>query len=91
MVIKNRVLVVLFSALSILSFSAFASPVNVNKASPEEISSALSGIGPAKALAISKRCKMATCTKPDDLLAVKGIGEKTLAKISGDLRFKDKK
>ena len=87
----SSVLVVLFSALSILSFSISASPVNVNKASVEEISSALSGIGPAKAKAVSEHCKKMTCSKPDDLLAVKGIGEKTLAKISADLRFKDKK
>jgi competence protein ComEA len=33
---------------------------------------------------------MAKCNKPEDLLSVKGIGEKTLAKISADLRFKDK-
>ena len=91
MVIRSSVLVVLFSALSILSFSVSASPVNVNKASVEEISSALSGIGPAKAMAISEHCKKLTCSKPGDLLAVKGIGEKTLAKISADLRFKDKK
>ncbi|WEJ63153.1 ComEA family DNA-binding protein [Thiomicrorhabdus lithotrophica] len=91
MVIRSSVLVVLFSALSILSFSVSASPVNVNKASVEEISSALSGIGPAKAMAISEHCKKMTCSKPEDLLAVKGIGEKTLAKISADLRFKDKK
>ena len=91
MVIRSSILVVLFSALSILSFSVSASPVNVNKASAEEISSALSGIGPAKAMAISEHCKKITCSKPDDLLAVKGIGEKTLAKISADLRFKDKK
>ncbi|MDX1353789.1 MAG: helix-hairpin-helix domain-containing protein [Thiomicrorhabdus sp.] len=91
MVIKNRFLVVLLSVLSILSFSVLASPVNVNKASVEEISSSLSGIGPAKASAISEHCKKSACTKPEDLLAVKGIGEKTLAKISADLRFKDGK
>ena len=91
MVIKNRILVVLFSALSILSFSVSASPVNVNTASAEEISAALPGIGPAKAAAISEHCKKMACSKPEDLLTVKGIGEKTLAKISDDLRFKDKK
>jgi len=63
----------------------------VNKASVEEIASSLSGIGPAKASAISAHCKKMKCTKADDLLAVKGVGEKTLAKISADLRFKDSK
>lgn len=90
MVNKNLVLVVLLSGLSFFSVSASASPVNVNKASVDEISSALSGIGPAKAMAISEHCKKMTCSKPEDLLTVKGIGEKTLAKISADLRFKNK-
>ena len=73
-----------------VSFSVSAAPVNVNKASVDEISAALSGIGPAKAEAISKHCKKVKCKKPEDLLAVKGIGEKTLAKIKKDLRFKGK-
>ncbi|QCU89572.1 ComEA family DNA-binding protein [Thiomicrorhabdus sediminis] len=74
-------------ALSILSFQAAASPVNVNTASVEEISSALKGIGPAKAQAISDFCQQKKCTTAEDLLQVKGIGEKTLAKISADLQF----
>ena len=90
MVIKNRIFLVLFSVLSILNFSVSASPVNVNSASVDEIASALSGIGPAKAMAISEHCKKITCSKPEDLLEVKGIGEKTLNKILTDLRFKDK-
>ncbi|VAW49275.1 hypothetical protein MNBD_GAMMA03-1986 [hydrothermal vent metagenome] len=73
-----------------VSFSVSAAPVNVNKASVDEISAALSGIGPAKAEAISKHCKKVKCKKPEDLLGVKGIGEKTLKKISKDLRFKGK-
>lgn len=44
-----------------LSFSVSAAPVNVNKASVDEVSAALAG-----------------------------IGEKTLKKISKDLRFKGK-
>ena len=64
-----------------------AAPVNVNTATPEEISSSLTGIGPSKAQAISEFCKANTCKKPEDLLSVKGIGEKTLAKIAEDLRF----
>lgn len=77
----------LFAVLFSLSFVAQAAPVNVNQASVEEISSSLSGIGPAKASAISDYCKKMTCSKPEDLLEVKGIGEKTLDKISKDLRF----
>ncbi len=74
----------------IMSFSVSAAPVNVNKASVDEIAAALSGIGPAKAKAISEHCKKVKCKKAEDLLAVKGIGEKTLKKIEKDLKFKGK-
>ncbi len=85
MLLKNGLLIALLS----FSASVLASPVNVNTASPDEISSALKGIGPVKAEAISKKCQATTCLKPEDLLQVKGIGEKTLEKIKMDLRFKD--
>jgi competence protein ComEA len=83
MLLKNSFLVALFS----VSTSVLAVPVNVNTASPAEISESLSGIGPAKAEAIVALCKATPCSKPEDLLAVKGIGEKTLEKIRGDLLF----
>lgn len=72
---------------SLLSLSVLASPVNVNTASSEEIAIALSGVGPSKAQAISSYCRETKCTKAEDLLNVKGIGEKTLDKIRADLRF----
>ena len=86
--IKNLISIFAVMLLSLASFAVLASPINVNKASVEEIASSLSGIGPAKAMAISEHCKKMKCTKAEDLLEVKGIGEKTLAKISADLRFK---
>lgn len=70
-----------------VSAGAMASPVNVNSASPGEIASALSGVGPVKAGAISEYCKEVSCSKPEDLLKVKGIGAKTLEKIKSDLQF----
>ncbi|WP_373020545.1 ComEA family DNA-binding protein [Thiomicrorhabdus sp.] len=75
----------------LFSSTVLASPVNVNTASVEEISEALKGIGPSKAAAISAYCKKKTCSRPEDLLNVKGIGEKTLEKIKADLRFVAKK
>lgn len=78
---------VMFSVASLLSFSVLATPVNVNTAEPEEIAIALSGVGPAKAQAISSYCREAKCSKAEDLLSVKGIGDKTLEKIRADLRF----
>ena len=79
--------VFVFIGAMLVSLSVLASPVNVNKASAEEIAIALKGIGPSKAQAISSYCKETKCTKPADLLNVKGIGEKTLDKIKDDLRF----
>lgn len=89
MLSRKSFLVVVFSSLSFFSFNVFASPVNVNSASADQISAALKGIGPAKAMAIVELCHKTACSKPDDLLAVKGIGEKTLEKIALDLRFTD--
>ncbi len=79
---------VLFVALLSASSVVLASPVNVNTASADEIAAALTGIGPAKAMAISELCQAKPCSKPEDLLQVKGIGEKTLEKIKMDLVFK---
>ena len=84
MLLKNSLIIALLS----FSVSVLASPVNVNTASVDEIAAALSGIGPAKAAAISTLCTETPCSKPEDLLQVKGIGEKTLDKIKGDLVFK---
>jgi len=90
MIVKNSLLVALFSCLSFLSFSGLAAPVNVNSASVEMIAESLSGVGPAKASAIFEYCQKMTCSKPEDLLNVKGIGPKTLDKISSELLFNDK-
>ena len=76
-----------FLGAMLVSMSVLASPVNVNSASAEEIAIALKGVGPSKAQAIVNYCQETTCSKPEDLLNVKGIGEKTLEKIKADLRF----
>jgi competence protein ComEA len=76
-----------FLGSMLISISVLASPVNVNKASAEEIAIALKGVGPSKAQAISSYCKETKCSKAEDLLNVKGIGEKTLEKIKSDLLF----
>ena len=79
--------VLIFISAMAFSMGVFAEPVNVNKGTVEEISMALNGIGPSKAQAISSYCQETTCTKPEDLLNIKGIGEKTLEKIKADLLF----
>ncbi len=55
--------------------------LDINRASAEEIVAKLDGIGHKKAQAIIQyRQQQGAFRKVDDLLAVKGIGEKTLAK-----------
>lgn len=85
--LSKAVKLTLAAGLLATSAVTWAAPVNVNTANPQEISAALKGIGPAKAEAISVYCKANSCSKPEDLLNVKGIGEKTLEKIKADLVF----
>lgn len=85
--IKRLSIVTSLAFLTLFSALSNAAPVNVNKASAQEIAASLNGIGPAKAEAIADFCQKSKCSKPNDLLAIKGIGEKTLTKIAEDLRF----
>jgi len=60
---------------------AQAAPVDINAASAEEISQALAGIGIKKAEAIvAYRTQNGKFKSVDELVAVKGIGEKTIEK-----------
>ncbi|MBE0469472.1 MAG: helix-hairpin-helix domain-containing protein [Methyloprofundus sp.] len=84
-------------ALLLVSFNIFAVPVDINKASAQEISESLDGVGLKKAEAIvAYRTANGPFASIDDLANVKGIGEKTVAKnkdnlqISSDKKGKDK-
>ena len=80
---KFLILLVLFS------FNAFAEPVNINKASAQEIAGSLNGIGIKKAEAIvSYRKKNGKFKSADELGNVKGIGEKTIAKNKQEIKLK---
>ncbi len=58
-----------------LTAPVFASPVNINKASAEQIAQALKGIGVKKAQAIVMyRKQHGKFKKSADIVAVKGIG-----------------
>lgn len=72
----------------ILSSLAYAAPININSADISEITANLIDIGPAKASAIVEYRELnGPFENPEALLAVKGIGEKTLEKNRDNLLF----
>ena len=72
-----------------LTFSAFAAPVNINTANKHELAG-LDGIGPAKAEAIIKyRDAIGPFKTVEDVGNVKGIGDKLLAKLRDQITVGD--
>jgi len=79
-------------ALLLVSFNIFAAPVDINKASAQEISESLSGVGLKKADAIvAYRKANGPFSSIDDLANVKGIGDKTIAKNKDNLQISNRK
>jgi competence protein ComEA len=64
------------------------SQIHINTASAEKITEALKGIGPKKAQAIVEwRKQNGKFTKLEQLMEIKGIGEKTLAANKGLIKL----
>ena len=69
------------TVLSLMTLNASAEPVDLNTASAQEIAKSLNGIGLSKAKKIIEyRDQFGPIDTPEELLAIKGIGEKTLEK-----------
>lgn len=69
------------TVLSLMTLNASADPVDLNTASAQEIAKSLNGIGLSKAKKIIEyRDQFGPIDTPEELLAIKGIGEKTLEK-----------
>ncbi|HIW06706.1 MAG TPA: helix-hairpin-helix domain-containing protein [Candidatus Ignatzschineria merdigallinarum] len=84
--------IVLISSLAISTTIVLAAPININQADVPTIMDNLSDIGPVKATAIVEYRELnGPFTRAEDLLAVKGIGEKTLEKNRDNLLFNDHK
>ncbi len=68
--------------------AAFAAPVNINKAGAEEIAAALNGVGIKKAREIvTFREKHGAFKSVEQLVDVKGIGDKMVEKNRANLRL----
>jgi competence protein ComEA len=84
-------LVTTLAAIAALTFSSlsFASPVNINTANAEQIADALNGIGIVKAQAIvDYRTDNGLFSSAEQVVMVRGIGDKTLEKIKVDILLK---
>ena len=91
MKIVNKKIASTLAAAAALVFSSLsmAAPVNVNTASAEQIAEALNGVGLSRAMAIVEyRDSNGKFSSPDELIAVKGIGEATLERNREDILVK---
>ena len=76
------------AAIAAFTFSSIAlsAPVNINTASAEEIATALTGIGLAKAQAIvDYRDAYGEFSRADEIVFVRGIGDATYERNKGDI------
>ena len=79
-------------SLALLTTNVWAESVNVNKADAETLASSLNGIGMVRANDIVKfRKDFGKFKTVEDLLKVKGVGEKILNKNRHDILLKDSK
>jgi len=74
-----------FLTLALAGINLACAAVNINTATPGELDG-VKGIGPSKAQAIvDYRTKNGPFKSLDDLKNVKGFGEKSIAKLKGEL------
>ncbi|PXF31194.1 hypothetical protein WH50_11195 [Pokkaliibacter plantistimulans] len=80
------------AAVAALTFPlfSFATPVNINTATAEELAKALNGVGQKKAEAIvAWRAEHGPFTSAEQLSEVKGIGEALIARNKDDILLQD--
>lgn len=84
--IRKIIAATLFAACA----PAFAGPVNINTATAKQLDHELIGVGPAIAQRIvDYREQHGAFSAGSELVAVKGIGERTLAKNAENIRIAD--
>lgn len=80
--------VIFVSVLLVGANLGFAGPVNVNSADAQTLADNINGIGPKKAQAIvNYRNQNGPFKSHQDLLKVKGIGQKIIDKNKADIKF----
>jgi competence protein ComEA len=76
--------------LLMTSLGAFAAPVDINSADADTLAAALTGIGAAKAAAIvAYREANGPFQRLEDLMKIKGVGQKTLEKNRANLVIRE--
>lgn len=71
------------------SAAAFAGPVNINTADADTLDAELNGVGPVTANRIvAYREANGPFVVADDIVKVKGVGQRTLEKNAGDILVK---
>lgn len=76
--------------LSVLPVFALAGPVNINTADAGQLAEELDGVGMAKAEAIIRyRDENGAFATPEELVKVKGIGDRILDANAGDILVGD--
>lgn len=84
----------LFKGLTLLFLTApvFAGPVNINTADAEQLAEELDGIGPALAAAIVRdREENGRYESPEQIMRVRGIGERVLENNLENILVEDEK
>lgn len=81
---------VLVAGLLLGPLSLFAEPVNINTADEKTLAEALTGIGPALAAEIVRdREENGPYEAAEELMRVRGIGERVIENNLEDIRVKD--
>lgn len=87
---KTKILLASCAAGMLLAFQSFAAPVNINKADAATLAKSLTGVGPVTSKEIvAYRKQNGAFNKPEDLMKVNGIGQKTFQANKKDILVKE--
>lgn len=87
---KTKMLLASCVAGMLLACQSFAAPVNINKADAATLAKSLTGVGPVTSREIvAYRKQNGAFKKPEDLMKVNGIGERTFEQNKKDILVKE--